>query len=139
MTNNYPKELDGLTVWACCVSIIDAGNCNHIRAREGRPLKGEATNQLLSGSTYAQAMAWEQAGESVRIGQKIRVTFQGLATKSGYAYREEGAWLGIRYTWKSMRWWSLLNYNNPLIKLEVQELTSEGKPYWIILWEREAK
>jgi hypothetical protein len=95
------------------------------------------TKELLGGNTYAQAMAWEQAGESVRIGQKIRVTFQGLPAKSGYAYRQEGAWLGIRYTWKSMRWWSLLNYNNPLTKLEAQELTGEGKPYWITLWEKE--
>ena len=96
-------------------------------------------NQLLGGNTYAQAMAWDQAGESVRIGQKIRVTFQGLAAKSGYAYRQEGACLGIRYTWKSMRWWSLLNYNNPLVKLEMQELTSEGKPYWVTLWKREGE
>jgi hypothetical protein len=50
------------------------------------------TSELLSSNTYTQAMAWEQAGESVRIGQKILVTFQGLATKTGYAYREEGAW-----------------------------------------------
>jgi len=97
------------------------------------------TSKLLGGNTYEQAIAWEQAGESVRIGQKIRVTFQGLAPKSGYAYRQEGAWLGIRYTWKSMRWWSLLNYNNPLNKLEVQELTSEGKPYWVTLWEGEGE
>ena len=95
------------------------------------------TSELLGGNTYAQAMAWEQAGESVRVGQKIRVTFQGA--KSGYAYRQEGAWLGIRYTWKSMRWWSLLNYNNPLTKLEAQELTGEGKPYWVTLWEREGE
>jgi hypothetical protein len=97
------------------------------------------TEHLLIGDTYQEAMKWEQAGEGVRIGQKIRVTFQGLAPKSGYAYREDGAWLGIRYTWKSMRWWSLLNYNNPLNKLEVQELTGEGKPYWVTLWEREGK
>jgi hypothetical protein len=97
------------------------------------------TNELLGGNTYTQAMAWELAGESVRIGQKIRVTFQGLPAKSGYAYREEGTWLGIRYTWKSMRWWSLLNYNNPLTKLEAQELTGEGKPYWAILWEKEGE
>jgi len=97
------------------------------------------TSEVLGSNTYAQAMAWEQAGESVRIGQKIRVTFLGLSAKSGYAYRQEGAWLGIRYTWKSMRWWSLLNYNNPLIKLEVQELTGEGKPYWVTLWEREGE
>ena len=95
------------------------------------------TSEVLGNNTYAQAMAWEQAGESVRIGQKIRVTFKGERAKTGYAYREEGAWLGIRYTWKSMRWWSLLNYNNPLIKLEAQDLTSEGKPYWTTLWEGE--
>jgi hypothetical protein len=95
------------------------------------------TNDLLSTSAYQEAMEWERASESVRLGQKIRVTFQGLAAKSGYAYREEGAWLGIRYTWKSLRWWSLLNYNNPLTKLEAQELTGEGEPYWVTLWERE--
>lgn len=93
------------------------------------------TSEVLGNNTYAQAMAWGQAGEIVRIGQKIRVTFKGERAKTGYAYREEGAWLGIRYTWKSMRWWSLLNYNNPLIKLEAQDLTSEGKPYWTTLWE----
>lgn len=38
--NDYPKELNGEIVWACCVSIIDAGNCNHLRARDGRPLRG---------------------------------------------------------------------------------------------------
>ena len=97
------------------------------------------TSDLLGGDTYQEAMKWEQAGEGIRIGQKIRVTFQGLGAKSGYAYREEGAWLGIRYTWKSMRWWSLLSYNNPLNKLEVQELTGEGKPYWVTLWEKEGK
>ena len=91
---------------------------------------------LIGGNTYADAMDWEYAGESVRIGQKIRVTFQGLKPKSGYAYREEGAWLGIRYTWKSMRWWSLLNYNNPLIKLEVQDCNVKGEFYWVTLWEK---
>lgn len=39
--SNYPKELDGNLIWACCVSTIDAGNCNHLRAREGRPLNGQ--------------------------------------------------------------------------------------------------
>lgn len=96
-------------------------------------------SKLLGSNAYAQAMVWDQAGESVRVGQKIRVTFQGLPTKSGYAYRQEGSWLGIRYAWKSMRWWSLLNYNNPLVKLEVQELTDKGKPYWVTLWEREGE
>lgn len=39
--SDYPKKLDGNLIWACCVSIIDAGNCNHLRAREGRPLNGK--------------------------------------------------------------------------------------------------
>jgi hypothetical protein len=38
--SNYPQELNGNLIWACCVSIIDAGNCNHLRAREGRELNG---------------------------------------------------------------------------------------------------
>ena len=43
--SNYPKEIDGQIVWACCVSIIDAGDCNHLRAREGRPLRGEESEE----------------------------------------------------------------------------------------------
>lgn len=94
---------------------------------------------LDTGDTYKEAIyGWGAREGEIPLGHKIRVTFQGLAPKSGYAYREDGAWLGIRYTWKSHRWWSLLNYNNPLNKLEVQELTGEGKPYWVTLWEREA-
>ena len=99
------------------------------------------TAKLLSTSAYSDAMEWERAGEEIRIGQKIRVTFSGLKPKSGYAYKVEGAWLGIRYTWRSSRWWSLLNYNNPLIKLEVEELaTPTGeKLIYRTLWEREGE
>ena len=96
------------------------------------------TSKLLSTNAYEEAMKWSERAGEIRIGQKIRVTFTGLKPKTGYAYKEEGAGLGIRYTWKSMRWWSLLNYNTPLIKLEAQEMTGEGKPYWVTLWERES-
>ena len=95
------------------------------------------TNKLLDGGdTYREAMQWSEKESEIRLGQKIRVTFNGLKPKTGYAYKQEGAWLGIRYTWQSMRWWSLLNYNNPLIKLEAQEMTGKGEPYWVTLWER---
>ena len=40
--NDYPKyNKEGGLYWACCVSIIDAGNCNHLRAAQGRPLLGK--------------------------------------------------------------------------------------------------
>ena len=44
--SKYPKELDSNLIWACCVSIIDAGNCNHLRAREGRPLNGQERERV---------------------------------------------------------------------------------------------
>ena len=95
---------------------------------------------LLSNNAYKEALeGWSKVEDSVRLGQKIRIERENLPIKTGYAYKEEGAWLGIRYTWRSMRWWSLLNYNNPLIKLEVEELDGEGNAYWITLWEREGK
>ena len=88
-------------------------------------------------NTYEEALfGWGKPSETVRLGQKIRIHRKGLNPKTGYAYKEDGMWLGIRYTWKSHRWWSLLNYNNPLIKLEVQELDNEGKYYWITIWEK---
>ena len=94
--------------------------------------------KLLSNNTVIDAMeGWGEPSEAIRLGQKIRVTFSGLPAKTGYAYRETGAWLGIRYTWRSHRWWSLLNYNNPLIKLEAQELNEQGKEYWTTIWEKE--
>lgn len=93
---------------------------------------------ILSNNAYKEALeGWSKVEDSVRLGQKIRIEREDLPIKTGYAYKEEGAWLGIRYTWRSMRWWSLLNYNNPLIKLEAQELDGEGNAYWITLWERE--
>lgn len=95
---------------------------------------------LLSGNAYREAIeGWSKVEDSVRLGQKIRIEREGLPIKTGYAYKEEDAWLGIRYTWRSMRWWSLLNYNNPLAKLEAQELDGEGKVYWVTLWEREGE
>jgi hypothetical protein len=97
-------------------------------------------SSLLDNSAYSEAIyGWGEKESEIRLGQKIRVSFTGLRPKTGYAYKEEGAWLGIRYTWRSMRWWSLLNYNNPLIKLEAQELDGEGNAYWITLWEREGE
>jgi hypothetical protein len=94
---------------------------------------------LLDGkvSPYKEALeGWGESSEKIRLGQKIRIERENLPIKTGYAYKEEGAWLGIRYTWRSMRWWSLLSYNNPLTKLEAQELDGEGNAYWITLWER---
>lgn len=47
--NDYPKaNEDGTPYWACCVSEIDAGNCNHLRAQDGRPLKPD-NNQQYNG------------------------------------------------------------------------------------------
>ena len=97
-------------------------------------------SDLLGGSVspYKEALeGWGEPSERIRLGQKIRITRQGLPIKTGYAYKEEGKWLGIRYTWRSHRWWSLLNYNNPLVKLEAQELDKEGKEYWVTVWARE--
>ena len=95
-------------------------------------------SSLLDNSAYSEAIyGWGEKESEIRLGQKIRIEREGLPIKTGYAYKEEGAWLGIRYTWRSMRWWSLLNYNNPLIKLEAQELDGEGNAYWITLWDRE--
>ena len=94
---------------------------------------------LLSNNAYSEAVnGWGEPSETIRLGQKIRVTFSGLKPKSGYAYKTKESWLGIRYTWKSMRWWSLLNYNNPLVKLEAQELDNQGKEYWTTIWEKQA-
>jgi len=97
------------------------------------------TAKLLSTNAYADAMSWSEREGEIPLGHKIRVTFTGLKPKTGYAYKEDGAWLGIRYTWKSHRWWSLLNYNNPLIKLELQELDYEGKASWRTIWEKESE
>jgi hypothetical protein len=100
------------------------------------------TAKLLSTSASSDAMnGWGEVSDTIRTGQKIRVTFTGSKPKSGYAYRVDGLWLGIRYTWKSMRWWSLLNYNNPLVKLEVEELaTPTGEKFiYRTLWEREGE
>jgi hypothetical protein len=93
---------------------------------------------LNTNGTYSDAMnGWGKVEDQIRIGQKIRINFNGLNPKTGYAYKEEGAWLGIRYTWRSNRWWSLLNYNNPLVKLEVENLDDQGNAKWTTLWKKE--
>lgn len=95
------------------------------------------TNKLLSTGAYSEAIeGWGEPSDTIRLGQKIRVTFEGLKPKTGYAYREDGAWLGIRYAWRSYRWWSLLNYNNPLVRLEVEDLDEQGRASYRTLWER---
>lgn len=95
------------------------------------------TKQIISTGAYGQALqGWGEPSDEVRLGQKIRVTFEGLKPKTGYAYREDGFWLGIRYKWNANRWWSLLNYNNPLTKLEVEELDGHGVASYRTLWER---
>lgn len=96
------------------------------------------TAKLLdSGSVYGEALnGWGLCEDEILLGHKIRVTFNGLKPKTGYAYKEEGAWLGIRYRWNSHRWWSLLNYNNPLIKLELEVTDSKGNSEFKTLWER---
>lgn len=96
------------------------------------------TADLLDTTTTAREAihGWGKAAKDIRIGQKIRVTFSGQESKTGYAYIEEGQGLGIRYTWRSRRWWSLLNYNNPLTKLEAQEMDGQGVAYWVTLWEK---
>jgi len=94
------------------------------------------TAKLLSTNAYTDAVnGWGEPSETIRLGQKIRVTFHGLKPKTGYAYKHEGVWLGIRYTWTSRRWWSLLNYNNPLTKLEAQDTDGEGVSTWRTIWE----
>lgn len=93
---------------------------------------------LLTNSAYAEALnGWAEVEGEIPLGHKIRVTFEGLSPKTGYAYKQEGAWLGIRYKWKSSRWWSLLNYNNPLVRLEIQVTDGQGKASYRTLWERE--
>ena len=96
------------------------------------------TKELLNtGGVVGDALTgWGEPSEEIRIGQKIRVTFTGEKPKTGYAYKEEGVWLGIRYTWKAHRWWSLLNYNNPLTKVEVEEIDGEGKASYRLVWEK---
>ena len=95
------------------------------------------TSKLLSDGVYSDAVTgWGEKEDEILIGHKIRVTFKGLQPKTGYAYKEEGAWLGIRYTWRSRRWWSLLNYNNPLVKLELEELNGKGEASWRTIWEK---
>jgi hypothetical protein len=45
------------------------------------------TAKLLSNSAYKDALyGWEPVSENIRLGQKIRITFDGLKPKTGYAY-----------------------------------------------------
>ena len=92
---------------------------------------------LDTGDTYKEAIyGWGAREEECPLGHKIRVTFQGLKPKTGYAYKEEGSYLGIRYTWRSSKWWSLLNYNNPLVKLELSVMDGKGNSEYKTIWER---
>jgi hypothetical protein len=103
--------------------------------REGKDM--DTVKLLNTGDTCREAIyGWGAREGEIPLGHKIRVTFQGLAPQSGYAYKQEGAWLGIRYTWRSAKWWSLLNYNNPLVKLELSVMDSEGKSEYKVIWER---
>jgi len=85
----------------------------------------------IAGDTYENAIyGWGSVSKNVVSGDKIRVTFRNKKPKSGYAYKVENQWLGIRYTATAMRWWSLLNYNNPLMKLEILQDDS-----YVTIWE----
>jgi hypothetical protein len=75
--------------------------------------------QMMDTNAYNDALfGWGPASKDVVSGDKIRVTFKNKKPKTGYAYKTDGQWLGIRYTATAMRWWILLSYNNPLLKLE---------------------
>lgn len=94
-------------------------------------------NLSIDGDTNAYTDAiygWGVALEQVKDGEKIRVSFGKDKPKSGYAYLKHKNNPGVRYTKTSMRWWELLQYGKPLVRLEKQQ---EGK--WITLWEREGK
>ena len=50
------------------------------------------TAELLSGSAYGEALnGWSLCEDEILLGHKIRVTFNGLKPKTGYAYKVEGA------------------------------------------------
>lgn len=84
-------------------------------------------------NAYREAIyGWGVALEQVTDGQKIRVTFGKDKPKSGYAYLKNRNLPGVRYTKTSMRWWELLQYYKPLVRLEV-----EGEGGWVVIWERE--
>jgi len=83
-------------------------------------------------NAYREAIyGWGVALEQVQDGEKIRVTFGKDKPKTGYAYLKNRNFPGVRYTKTSMRWWELLQYHKPLIRLEVQR---EGN--WETIWER---
>ena len=94
--------------------------------------------ELLDGKQNAYNEAVNGWGvffdEKVNDNDKIRVTFEGKKAKTGYAYKQLKNYSGIRYTKTTSRWYHLINYRNPLVKLELQE----GKN-WITLWERSAR
>ena len=83
-------------------------------------------------NAYTDAIyGWGVALEQVADGQKIRVTWKGKKPKTGYAYLENRHYSGIRLTRTSNRWYELLRYQTPLIKLEIED----GKN-WKTIWER---
>ena len=84
-------------------------------------------------NAYSEAVyGWGVVLEQVTDGQKIRVTFGKDKPKTGYAFLKYPNNPGVRYTKTSMRWWELLQYGKPLVRLEV-----EGDGGWVVIWERE--
>lgn len=80
-----------------------------------------------------EVIGWAVSAKDITNMEKIRVTFTNQKPKTGYAYiSKDNGWLNIRYTKTSMRYWSLLNYNNPLIKLELLKDNN-----WVVVWEKE--
>ncbi len=91
---------------------------------------------LIDGDSNAYKEAiygWGVPLEQVADGQKIRVTFKGERAKTGYAYLANRQFPGIRWTKTSRRWWELLRYQKPLVKLEIQDGEN-----WVTIWERES-
>ena len=83
-------------------------------------------------NAYTEAIyGWGVALDQVTDGQKIRVTWKRDKPKTGYAYLADRHYPGVRLTRTSSRWYHLLQYHNPLIRLEVEE----GKG-WKVIWER---
>jgi len=74
---------------------------------------------------------WGEALEQVNDGQRIRITWRGKKPKTGYAYLEDRHTPGIRLTRTTSKWYQLLQYHTPLVKLEIES----GKN-WKTIWER---
>ena len=88
----------------------------------------ESVSLLGDGNAYNESVfGWGEAGKDIMHNDKIRITFTGKKPRVGYAYcpKWQGGLRGIRYTANSGKWWDLLNYNNPLIKLEVIDNSRE--------------